>query len=88
MLHYLTPFYFTYVCVEVLSGAIRGTGEALKPMILTCFGICVLRCALDRGCCSHLAGSAFNYNFISFDMGNDQYPLYYLLFQRALVKKE
>ncbi len=43
MLHYLTPFYFTYVCVEVLSGAIRGTGEALKPMILTCFGICVLR---------------------------------------------
>lgn len=43
IIRFLTPFYFTYVCVEILSGAIRGTGESLKPMILTCFGICVLR---------------------------------------------
>jgi len=43
MLHIMTPFYFTFVCVEILSGAIRGVGEALKPMILTCFGVCVLR---------------------------------------------
>lgn len=37
------PFYFTYVCIEVLSGAIRGTGNSLIPMILTCLGVCVLR---------------------------------------------
>ncbi len=43
IIRFLTPFYFTYVCVEILSGAIRGTGESLKPMILTCLGICVLR---------------------------------------------
>ena len=43
MLYFLSPFYFTYVCVEVLSGAIRGTGEAMRPMFLTCFGICGLR---------------------------------------------
>ena len=45
IIRFLTPFYFTYVCVEILSGAIRGTGESLKPMILTCLGICVLRVA-------------------------------------------
>ncbi|PWM36742.1 MAG: MATE family efflux transporter [Clostridiales bacterium] len=37
------PFYFTYVCIEVLSGAIRGTGDSLIPMLMTCTGICVMR---------------------------------------------
>lgn len=39
----LTPFYFTYVCVEVLSGAVRGTGDSIVPMTMTCLGICILR---------------------------------------------
>lgn len=43
ILYDLAPFYFTYVCVEVLSGAIRGTGEATFPMIITSVGICGLR---------------------------------------------
>ncbi len=37
------PSLITYVCVEILSGAARGTGDAMRPMILTCLGICVLR---------------------------------------------
>ena len=43
ILHCITPFYFTYVCVEILAGAIRGTGDSLVPMILTGFGVCVMR---------------------------------------------
>ncbi|MEG1191968.1 MAG: MATE family efflux transporter [Clostridia bacterium] len=43
MMSAITPFYFTYVAIEILSGALRGMGDALKPMLLTCFGICVLR---------------------------------------------
>lgn len=38
-----SPFYFTFVCIEILSGAIRGTGDSLIPMVLTCGGVCVLR---------------------------------------------
>ena len=45
MMQIMTPFYFTFVCVEILSGAIRGVGEALKPMLLTCIGVCGLRIA-------------------------------------------
>lgn len=45
MLYTMTPFYFTFICVEILSGAIRGVGEALKPMLLTCVGVCGLRVA-------------------------------------------
>ena len=43
MMLFLTPFYFTYVCVDILSGAIRGTGDSVLPMIMTCGGVCVLR---------------------------------------------
>lgn len=41
----LVPYYFTYIAIEVLSGALRGTGDAVVPMILTCLGVCVLRVA-------------------------------------------
>lgn len=43
ILTFLVPTYCTFVCVEILSGAIRGTGKSLVPMLLTCFGVCGLR---------------------------------------------
>lgn len=43
MILYLTPTYITYMCIEVFSGAIRGAGEALVPMIITGLSICVFR---------------------------------------------
>lgn len=43
ILHTMVPFYFTYVCIEILSGTMRGTGDSLIPMIITGVGICVLR---------------------------------------------
>ena len=39
----MVPFYFLFVCIEILSGSIRGTGDSLIPMLLTCGGVCVLR---------------------------------------------
>ena len=39
----MAPYYITFVGIEVYSGAIRGAGEALKPMLLTAFGVCGLR---------------------------------------------
>ncbi len=40
---FTAPFYATFVCIEIFSGAVRGTGDSLKPMLLTCSGVCVLR---------------------------------------------
>lgn len=40
---FITPFFITYVCVEVFSGAIRGAGDSLRPMLMTLCGVCVLR---------------------------------------------
>lgn len=43
MVWMISPAYITYVCIEILSGACRGCGDAVRPMLLTCFGVCVLR---------------------------------------------
>lgn len=43
ILRTLVPFYFTYVSIEIFAGAVRGTGDSIIPMIMTCFGICILR---------------------------------------------
>lgn len=43
ILHFLVPTFFTYVCIEILSGALRGMGDCWVPMAMTCVGVCVLR---------------------------------------------
>ena len=45
MVRQLVPYYFTYVCIEILAGAARGCGCSLAPMLMTCGGVCVLRVA-------------------------------------------
>lgn len=43
MLWLIGPFYSLFVPVEILSGAMRGVGETLIPMLITCVGVCLTR---------------------------------------------
>ncbi len=43
ILRLLVPTYITYLCVEILSGAVRGAGDSLIPTLMTLVGICLLR---------------------------------------------
>ena len=43
ILYFLTPIYFTYVTIEVVSGTVRSMGFVFTPMLMTCGGVCVLR---------------------------------------------
>ena len=43
ILHIIVPAYAPFVFIEILSGALRGAGNVLIPMLLTCGGICVTR---------------------------------------------
>lgn len=43
ILHTLTPFYITYIFIEILSGTMRGAGDSLIPTLITCIGICGTR---------------------------------------------
>ncbi len=40
---YTVPGYLSWVFVEILSGAIRGAGDAFTSMLISIIGICVLR---------------------------------------------
>lgn len=40
---YFVPFYFLWTCIEILANSLRGSGDALVPMIISVGGICGLR---------------------------------------------
>lgn len=39
----ISPFYITYVAVEILSGAIRATGDTVKPVVFLALCTCLFR---------------------------------------------
>ena len=43
VIHLIAPLYFMYVIGDVLSGAIKGTGNTLHPIVINIFGICICR---------------------------------------------
>ena len=43
ILHFIAPFYITYIGVEAYSGALRGIGDSLAAMLITALGVCLLR---------------------------------------------
>ena len=43
ILRTLAPFFFTYICIEIFSGAVRGVGDTALPTLMTLVGICLLR---------------------------------------------
>jgi len=40
---YFVPFYFIWTFIEVFGGVLRGAGDAVVPVIITCLGIGVFR---------------------------------------------
>lgn len=45
ILYLLAPLYAAYAVIENITGVMRGVGNSVFPMIITCLGICVLRIA-------------------------------------------
>ena len=43
MILYFVPFYFTWTLIEVLSAVLRGSGDAVRPVIIIGLGICLFR---------------------------------------------
>ena len=43
MLFLIAPWYISFIFIEVLSGALRGIGDVVVPMIITMVGVCALR---------------------------------------------
>ena len=43
LIHFLVPTLITYITIEILSGTLRGVGDAWMPLIMTGNGVCCLR---------------------------------------------
>ena len=43
MLVLIIPWYIVYVIIEILAGALRGTGDVIVPMVITLTGVCAFR---------------------------------------------
>lgn len=39
----IAPTWITYLCIEILSGAMRGAGDSLMPTLMTLTGVCLMR---------------------------------------------
>ena len=43
MTRFLVPTYITYICIEILSGALRGVGDCWIPTLICLTGVCLIR---------------------------------------------
>lgn len=43
IIHIIAPSYVLFIFIEILSSALRGVGNVLVPMLMTCTGVCLLR---------------------------------------------
>lgn len=43
IIHLIAPLYLVYCFTDILPGAIQGTGESKRPMLITLTGMCLLR---------------------------------------------
>lgn len=43
MMRVIAPAYVAFICIEILSGALRGVGDSLVATLFTLFGVCIFR---------------------------------------------
>lgn len=80
IIHVIAPTYITYICIEILGGTARGCGDSIIPMLLTCFGVCVLRVIWILGIVPNhrdLATVAFSYP-LTWTVTSVMFIVYYL----------
>ena len=88
MLLLITPFYILNMHIESYSGALRGVGDTVAPMVISIFGICIFRLlylgilmprynSLDLLCIMYP---------ISWALTNAMYLIYYPRRMRKLVR--
>jgi putative MATE family efflux protein len=79
MMRILVPSYVLFLGIELCSDSIRGTGEVMGPMIITCFSICVLRLAWLFAVLPHFRTFAMLcYSYpITWGVGSALFILYY-----------
>lgn len=56
MTRFLVPTYITYICIEILSGALRGVGDCWIPTLICLTGVCLIRVVWILAAVPHFPG--------------------------------
>ena len=84
LLYFMVPCFITYIAIEVLSGTLRGVGDAWMPLVITGIGICAVRVlwiivALPLR--PHILTAAFSYP-LTWTITSLSFVVYYLGFSK------
>ena len=82
LLHFMVPTFITYIAIEILSGTLRGVGDAWMPLIITGIGVCAVRVLWIMFVLPHyhtIIGAAFCYPF-TLSLTTVAFVIYYYFF--------
>ena len=82
LLHFMVPTFITYIAIEILSGTLRGVGDAWMPLINTGIGVCAVRVLWIMFVLPHyhtIIGAAFCYP-LTWSLTTVAFVIYYYFF--------
>ena len=82
LLHFMVPTFFFYIAIEILSGTLRGVGDAWMPLIITGIGVCAVRVLWIMFVLPHyhtIIGAAFCYP-LTWSLTTVAFVIYYYFF--------
>ena len=82
LLHFMVPTFITYIAMEILSGTLRGVGDAWMPLIITGIGVCAVRVLWIMFVLPHyhtIIGAAFCYP-LTWSLTTVAFVIYYYFF--------
>ena len=82
LLHFMVPTFITYIAIEILSGTLRGVGDAWMPLIITGIGVCAVRGLWIMFVLPHyhtIIGAAFCYP-LTWSLTTVAFVIYYYFF--------
>ena len=92
LIHFMVPTFITYITIEILSGTLRGVGDAWMPLIITGVGVCLVRVIWIIFALPHfntILAAAFCYP-MTWALTSAAFAVYYYFFsslQRVTLKK-
>ncbi len=82
LLHFMVPTFITYIAIEILSGTLKGVGDAWMPLVIMGIGVCAVRVLWIMLVLPHyhtIIGAAFCYP-LTWSLTTVAFVIYYYFF--------
>ena len=90
MTRFLVPTYITYICIEILSGALRGVGDCWIPTLICLTGVCLIRVVWIMAAVPRFPGITtiiFSYP-LTWVITTVLFGVYYCFFSKIKIQKQ